>query len=482
MININKILKPRYLLVLLVLGGGALFTMLQATSNECFSTADGDLTEQSTFGTYNGSAQSGCGSNLALDYIISAGNIVSWSGFEGPISGNVEVKSGGSLDINGNATFGGTLTNAGTLTVEASSDPATPTPPTSTFFTISNISGHTKEDGTTSTFNVALKDDSHFPSNPSSSSAPSSDIFSISAPSNSGHTKEDGTTSTFNVALKSVPSDDVTVSVSSSNNSEGTVSPSTLTFTPANWNSTQTVTVTGVNDSNSDGHQDYQISLSATVGVYENDITDNLNDSAYSFSSGSSPSHGNQDPEMAFDGTTNTKHFNSSGAGTGVIINTGTNKTVTTLGLTTANDRENRDPTSFSLYGSNNGSSWTSIVGNASLSPPASRYTNYSNVSISNSTAYQYFKLIWETTRQTTGPPISGATSDNGVQVSEIRLGGTLNTVESATVEMHNLDNEINVTVDVASSNTSEGTVSPATLTFTPDNWYTPPDSHSNRS
>ena len=40
MIIINKILKPRYLLVLLVLGGGALLTMLQATSNECFSTAD----------------------------------------------------------------------------------------------------------------------------------------------------------------------------------------------------------------------------------------------------------------------------------------------------------------------------------------------------------------------------------------------------------------------------------------------------------
>ena len=104
------------MLVLLVLGGGALFTMLQATSNQCVSTTDGDLTEQSTFGTYLGSAQSGCGSNLALDYIISAGNSVSWSGFEGPISGNVEVKSGGSLDINGNATFGGTLTNAGTVT------------------------------------------------------------------------------------------------------------------------------------------------------------------------------------------------------------------------------------------------------------------------------------------------------------------------------------------------------------------------------
>jgi len=229
MININKILKPRYLLVLLVLGGGALLTMLQATSNQCVSTTDGDLTEQSTFGTYQGSAQSGCGSNLALDYIISQGNIVSWSGFEGPISGNVEVKSGGSLDINGNATFGGTLTNAGTLTVKAPTNPEDPSADNSTFFTITNLSGNTSEDGTASTFNVRLKDDSHFPSTPSSPYAPSSDHFNISTPS--GHTKEDGTTSTFNVALKSAPSDDVTVSVSSSSNSEGTVSPSSLTFT-----------------------------------------------------------------------------------------------------------------------------------------------------------------------------------------------------------------------------------------------------------
>jgi len=259
---LNKILKPRYLLVLLALGGGALLTMLQATSNQCFSTANGDLTEQSTFGTYLGSAQSGCGSNLALDYIISPGNSVSWSGFEGPISGNVEVKSGGSLDINGNATFGGWLTNAGTLTVQAQATPDNASADNSTFFTITNLSGNTSEDGTASTFNVRLKDDSHFPSTPSSPYEPSSDHFNISTPS--GHTKEDGTTSTFNVALKSAPSNNVTVSVSSSSNSEGTVSPSTLTFTPNNWSTAQTVTVTGVDDNSTDGHKAYNISLSAT--------------------------------------------------------------------------------------------------------------------------------------------------------------------------------------------------------------------------
>ena len=191
------------MLVLLVLGGGALFTMLQATSNQCVSTTDGDLTEQSTFGTYLGSAQSGCGSNLALDYIISPGDIVSWSGFEGPISGNVEVKSGGSLDINGNATFGGNLTNAGTVTVEAPTNPDNASADNSTFFTITNLSGHTSENGTTSTFNVVLNE-SPAEAVPATPTIPSSDFYNITAPTSaaSGHTVEDGTPSTFTVKLR----------------------------------------------------------------------------------------------------------------------------------------------------------------------------------------------------------------------------------------------------------------------------------------
>ena len=67
------------------------------------------------------------------------------------------------------------------------------------------------------------------------------------------------------VALHNLDDDvNVTVDVSSSNTSEATVSPSTLTFTPTNWQTNQAVIVTGVNDSNQDGHQDYDISLSAT--------------------------------------------------------------------------------------------------------------------------------------------------------------------------------------------------------------------------
>ena len=57
----------------------------------------------------------------------------------------------------------------------------------------------------------------------------------------------------------------VTVNLASSNTSEGTVTPATMTFTEANWETPQTVTVTGVDDNNSDGHQDYQITLSEEI-------------------------------------------------------------------------------------------------------------------------------------------------------------------------------------------------------------------------
>jgi autotransporter-associated beta strand protein len=59
---------------------------------------------------------------------------------------------------------------------------------------------------------------------------------------------ENGDTDTFTVVLSSQPSSNVVLSVTSGATAEATVSPSTLTFTTANWNTPQTVTITGVND------------------------------------------------------------------------------------------------------------------------------------------------------------------------------------------------------------------------------------------
>jgi hypothetical protein len=77
-------------------------------------------------------------------------------------------------------------------------------------------------------------------------------------------TGEDGRQASFAVELQTQPAADVTVAVSSSDTTEGTVSPPSLTFTPANWNVSQTVTVTGVDDAVTDGDIAYTILLKAS--------------------------------------------------------------------------------------------------------------------------------------------------------------------------------------------------------------------------
>src|SRR5205085_8647532 len=64
---------------------------------------------------------------------------------------------------------------------------------------------------------------------------------------------------TFTIVLDSRPAANVTVPISSSNTAEGTVSVSSLTFTPANWNVARTITVTGVNDFVDDGDIAYTV-------------------------------------------------------------------------------------------------------------------------------------------------------------------------------------------------------------------------------
>jgi len=78
-------------------------------------------------------------------------------------------------------------------------------------------------------------------------------------------TTEAGGTASFSVVLNSQPAADVTIPVSSSDTSEGTVSVSSLIFTSVNWNIAQTVTVGGVDDTIRDGDIPYTIVLGPVV-------------------------------------------------------------------------------------------------------------------------------------------------------------------------------------------------------------------------
>lgn len=75
---------------------------------------------------------------------------------------------------------------------------------------------------------------------------------------------ENGTpsTETFTVVLNSQPTNSVSIpSITSSNTSEITVSPSSLNFTVGNWNTPQTVTITSVLDGSDDGDQNANITF-----------------------------------------------------------------------------------------------------------------------------------------------------------------------------------------------------------------------------
>lgn len=103
-------------------------------------------------------------------------------------------------------------------------------------------------------------------------------------------TTEAAGTATFTVKLNSLPSANVTFTLSSSNPAEGTVAPTSLIFTPANWNTAQTVTVTGKDDDQVDGNKAYTISSTAVVTTDTNysaskitvNVTNNDNDVASS--------------------------------------------------------------------------------------------------------------------------------------------------------------------------------------------------------
>ncbi|MEG4521442.1 DUF4347 domain-containing protein [Microcoleus sp. C2D2] len=83
-------------------------------------------------------------------------------------------------------------------------------------------------------------------------------------------TGESGSTANFTAVLNTQPLADVTIGLNSDNVAEGTVSTNSLTFTPANWNTPQQVTVTGVEDSIADGDIDYKIVTGAAVSTDAN--------------------------------------------------------------------------------------------------------------------------------------------------------------------------------------------------------------------
>lgn len=85
------------------------------------------------------------------------------------------------------------------------------------------------------------------------------DVAGVTVTPISGNTNEAGGTATFDIVLNTQPTANVTIPLSSNDTSEGVLAVTNVVFTTANWNSPQTVIVTGVNDDVADGNTIYAI-------------------------------------------------------------------------------------------------------------------------------------------------------------------------------------------------------------------------------
>ncbi|MBF0350201.1 MAG: hypothetical protein HQM11_04180, partial [SAR324 cluster bacterium] len=275
----------------------------------------------------------------------------------------------------------------------------------------------------------------------------------------SGDTTEAGGSATFSVSLKSEPASTVILSVASSDKTEGTVQPETLTFTQVNFNAPQLVTVTGVNDDVKDGNVSYTITIAISSTVDPNYISliekkvavKNIDDETAGFSVSAISQNTTEGKGTA----TFTVKLNSqpeSDVQIGLSSNDSTEGTIspTSLTFTSANWNANQTVTVTGVDDNvqDGSQSYKIIVGAA-----VSQDVNYSGLNPDDVT-------VTNTDNDTAGVTVS-TISGNTTEAS-----GTA----TFTVVLNSQPTET-VTIPVSSKDTTEGTPSVSSLTFTTTNW-----------
>ncbi len=117
----------------------------------------------------------------------------------------------------------------------------------------------------------------------------------------------------------------------------------------------------------------------------------------------------------AFDGNTGTKYLNFDKKNAGVTVRLSQGRVVQKFTITTANDFSGRDPTSYKLYGSNDGVNWT-LIKQDSLSLSETRFWTSPEIQTGNTTAYVYYFILFPTTKSGDG---CGLNCDS-MQIAEV--------------------------------------------------------------
>ncbi|MFA5648371.1 MAG: Ig-like domain-containing protein [Bacteroidales bacterium] len=262
----------------------------------------------------------------------------------------------------------------------------------------------------------------------------------------------------FTVKLGSKPINPVTVQVVSQNTSEGTVSPSTITFTTSNWNTPQTVNVRGVNDYIADGDQNYTITLEASGSSEYNGVFKNINAVNKDFG----------EPGIVV--SKNTVATSEPGTTDNFTVKLKSKPTENiTISLVSSNINEGTaSPTNLTFTSNNWNITQTVTVtgGNNNIIDGTKPY-NITLTVIAGDATYLNTSLV---------PPVvvNGTNADDDVAGLLIDKK-TLATSESGTWDEFNVkltaQPSVNVIVTITGLVATEGSLSKTQLTFTPTNW-----------
>jgi gliding motility-associated-like protein len=285
------------------------------------------------------------------------------------------------------------------------------------------------------------------------------DTFGITVSAISGNTTEAGGTATFTIVLDSEPTDDVTINLSSDDTGEGTVLPTSVTFTSGNWNSAQTVTVTGVNDDIDDGNQPYNIVTAAASS----------GDGNYNLLNASDVAVINEDDDNA-----------------GITVSVISGNTTEAGGTATFTIVLDSEPTADVVIALSSDDTGEGTISDASITFTSANWNIARTITVTGvhddiDDGNQTYNIV--TAAATSGDPNYNTTNPTdvvvinedddtaGISVSAI----SNNTGEDGTTATFTivLDSEptANVTIGLSSDDTGEGTIPVGNVTFSNANW-----------
>ena len=276
-------------------------------------------------------------------------------------------------------------------------------------------------------------------------------------------TTEAGGTATFTVVLTTQPTADVSIALSSSDASEGTVSPAGLTFTSVNWNVAQTVTVTGADDALDDGDVAYTILTAAATSA--DVIYNGINAADVAVTNTDNDGSGITVSPIA--GLTTTE---AGGSATFTVVLTSQPTASVTIGLSSSNTAEGTvAPASVTFTNLNwNVAQTVTVTGvDDPLDDGNVAYSIVTAAATSGDAIYNGFNAN-DVAVTNTDNDASGITVTPTSGLTTTEAGGTATFTVVLTSKP-----TADVSIALSSGDATEGTVAPASVTFTSVNWNT---------